>query len=40
VGGLLSSSVVAFAPLVPGDAAALALPSISCSGLAFAGATI
>lgn len=40
VGGLLASSVVALAPLVPGDAAALTLLAISYSGLAFAGANI
>ena len=40
VGGLLASSVVALAPLVPGDGAALALLAVSYSGLAFAGANI
>ncbi|MGY2046619.1 MFS transporter [Methylobacterium sp. JK268] len=40
VGGLLASSVVALAPLVPGDAAALVLLGISYAGLAFAGANI
>jgi ACS family D-galactonate transporter-like MFS transporter len=40
VGGLLASSVVALAAIVPGDMAALALLSVSYAGLAFAGANI
>jgi sugar phosphate permease len=40
VGGMLTSSVVALAAIVPGDMAALVLLSISYAGLAFAGANI
>lgn len=40
VGGMLTSSVVALAAIVPGDAAALVLLGISYAGLAFAGANI
>jgi ACS family D-galactonate transporter-like MFS transporter len=40
VGGMLTSSVVALAAIVPGDMAALGLLSISYAGLAFAGANI
>lgn len=40
VGGMLTSSVVAFTAVVPGDTAALVLLGISYAGLAFAGANI
>jgi ACS family D-galactonate transporter-like MFS transporter len=40
VGGMLTSSVVALAAIVPGEMAALGLLSISYAGLAFAGANI
>jgi ACS family D-galactonate transporter-like MFS transporter len=40
VGGLLTSSVVALAAIVPGDMAAIAFLSLSYAGLAFAGANI
>jgi ACS family D-galactonate transporter-like MFS transporter len=40
VGGLLTSSVVALAAIVPGDTAALGLLALSYAGLAFAGANI
>jgi predicted MFS family arabinose efflux permease len=40
VGGMVTSSVVALAAIVPGDMAALVLLSISYAGLAFAGANI
>lgn len=40
VGGMLTSSVVALAAVVPGDAAALVLLGLSYAGLAFAGANI
>jgi hypothetical protein len=40
VGGMLTSSVVALAAVVPGDLAAVGLLALSYSGLAFAGANI
>jgi len=40
VGGMLTSSVVALAAIVPGDVAALVLLGLCYSGLAFAGANI
>ena len=40
VGGMLTSSVVALAAVVPGDVAALVLLGLCYSGLAFAGANI
>jgi sugar phosphate permease len=40
VGGMLTSSVVALAAVVPGDLAAIAFLSLSYAGLAFAGANI